>query len=254
MRRCKHCNKEFTDINPRSFSNHVRWCNDNPNRDSWNKYKPLKVDITQICKKCGCEFTLTRSVKRNSKLRSYCSYKCSNSRGPWSDEHKAMLSKKHLERIPEKPIKHCLYCNTQLDIKTYKKYCSDQCKQSKHKERIRNLYKINNLSDRQIYRKECQFKFALNDFPNEFDFTLVEQFGWYKAKNRGNNLTGVSRDHMVSVNYGFKNNISPDIISHPANCCLMRHDLNMIKRTDCSISLDELLKRIKDWDKKYNLK
>lgn len=31
-KKCKYCNIVFEDIKPRTFSNHVRWCNLNPNR------------------------------------------------------------------------------------------------------------------------------------------------------------------------------------------------------------------------------
>ena len=99
----------------------------------------------------------------------------------------------------------------------------------------------------------CQFKFSLNEYPDKFDFDLVKKYGWYSAKNRGNNLNGVSRDHMFSIKEGFLQNIDPKIISHPANCQLLRHEDNFHKKgCKCSITLEELQKRINDWDKKYN--
>jgi Mor family transcriptional regulator len=99
------------------------------------------------------------------------------------------------------------------------------------------------------YRQLCEFKFNLNDYPDKFDFTLIEQYGWYKAKNRGNNLGGVSRDHMYSIKDGYINNIDPKIISHPANCNLIRHPENSKKRSNSSITLEELFKRINEWDR-----
>ena len=56
---------------------------------------------------------------------------------------------------------------------------------------------------------------------------------------------------MVSVRFGFDNKINPEIIGHPANCQLMVHNENSSKNSECSISLDELLNRIKKWDIKY---
>jgi len=56
---------------------------------------------------------------------------------------------------------------------------------------------------------------------------------------------------MVSVDYGWRNNIDPSIISHPANCKLLIHSDNFKKGTDCSISLEELQRRIAEWDNKY---
>lgn len=103
------------------------------------------------------------------------------------------------------------------------------------------------------YRADCLFKFNLSDYSEEFDFTLIEQYGWYKAKNRGNNQTGISRDHAVSVRYGFDNNLPASHLSHPANCVLMQHGNNASKGKNNTMSYEELLKRIEAWDKKYGL-
>lgn len=97
------------------------------------------------------------------------------------------------------------------------------------------------------YRQLCEFKFSLNDYPDKFDFKLIGQYGWYKAKNRGNNLGGVSRDHMYSVKDGYINNVDPKIIAHPANCKLVRHYDNSKKKDKSSITLEELKKRIEEW-------
>lgn len=101
------------------------------------------------------------------------------------------------------------------------------------------------------YRADCAFKFNLKDYPEEFDFTLIEIYGWYKPKNRGNNLTGISRDHSISVRYGFDNNLSSAHLAHPANCVLMQHGNNVSKGKNISMSYDELLNRIDAWNKKY---
>lgn len=101
------------------------------------------------------------------------------------------------------------------------------------------------------YRLDCNFNFNLSDFPDEFDFSLIEKYGWYKPKNRGNNPNGVSRDHKYSIKEGFKNNISPEILRHPANCQLMRHVQNNTKKSNCSVSLEELHEAIHLWNRKY---
>ena len=102
-----------------------------------------------------------------------------------------------------------------------------------------------------IYKQDTLFKFNLNDFPDEFDFGLIEKHGWYKPSNKGNNISGVSRDHMISKSYGWVYNIDPNIISHPANCQLMCQSGNWDKRDKCSISLEELKDRIQVWELKY---
>lgn len=90
----------------------------------------------------------------------------------------------------------------------------------------------------------CQFKFNVYDFPTYFDISLIEKFGWYKASNRGNNLNGISRDHLLSIADGFKNKIDPFFMSHPANCCLMQHKENAKKNKRSSITFEELASKI----------
>ena len=110
-----------------------------------------------------------------------------------------------------------------------------------------------NRSALENYRADCAFKFNLSDYPDEFDFTLIESYGWYKPKNRGDNLTGVSRDHAVSVRYGFDNQLPAKHLAHPANCVLMQHGNNVSKGKKIGMSYEDLLKRIEAWDKKYGL-
>ena len=117
-----------------------------------------------------------------------------------------------------------------------------------YKQHPKEKKRSNVISD---YRKDCAFKFNLAAYSAEFDFTLIEQHGWYKPKNKGDNLGGVSRDHLVSVRYGFDNNLPSEHLSHPANCALLRHGDNVSKGVKNSITYEELLERIKVWDTKY---
>lgn len=129
----------------------------------------------------------------------------------------------------------CPICNTP----TKTNFCSVDC------------FKANTQLTRDAlvnYRHACEFMFDVYDYPTHFDLSLVEMYGWYSASNRGNNLTGVSRDHMYSVSEGFKNAISPSILSHPANCRLMQHGHNSSKKGQCSITLENLLIAIEAWD------
>jgi len=60
----------------------------------------------------------------------------------------------------------------------------------------------------------------------------------------------VSRDHMLSVKEGFELGIDPKLLSHPANCELMVHNDNISKNKKSSITLEELLERIENFNKK----
>jgi hypothetical protein len=132
------------------------------------------------------------------------------------------------------------------------KHCSRSCSTTYSEKQIARREKARQNRPALInYRKDCSFKFNLADYPEEFDFTLIEQHGWYKPKNKGDNLGGVSRDHLVSVRYGFDNNLPSEHLSHPANCALLRHGDNVSKGVKNSITYEELLERIKVWDTKY---
>ncbi len=114
-----------------------------------------------------------------------------------------------------------------------------------------------NLDEKTQYYIDAQFKFYVYDYPNEFDLVLAEEYGWYStpgSRNGIKNINGVSRDHMFSISEGFRLGIDPIIISHPANCRLLRHRANKAKNGSCSISLDELHERIERWEKKYDQK
>lgn len=203
---------------------------------------------TKKCLCCGEEFAPTHARSK------YCSKSCAakitnkNRKGKkrlFSEEGLSNLRKSALINLHSggkiKINRYCKHCNEIIQTKS-KVFCSISCKRE---------YDRRNLSEYQIYRRECQFKFNLSDFPDEFNFTLIENHGWYKAKNKGNNLNGVSRDHMVSISYGFKNKINPNIIGHPANCELMIHNNNSKKHSKCTITLNELLLKIKEWNIKY---
>ena len=52
---------------------------------------------------------------------------------------------------------------------------------------------------------------------------------------------------MISRNYGWLNNIPPEVIAHPANCEMIIQSNNTSKGTKCSITLEELYERIEHW-------
>lgn len=249
---CEQCNTEFETF--QSKANHIRW----KHKDNTEYFKKAIVAGKQAADKrfgkliketvdCNCCGTSIEIEYREGKkkVKYFCSRSCANTRKQ-SDETKAKIaetlkSKSKTEHIEKK----CQHCGTLFESAKHRnrKYCSAKCASSS---RIRT-------DDSLItYRRRSSFNFNLADYPEEFNFNLIEEHGWYSAANRGNNLNGVSRDHLVSVNFGYENNIDPSIIGHPANCKLMRHNDNVSKSKGCSITLDELKVRIEKWNNKYN--
>lgn len=269
-RTCKHCKKVFKNIDGKVFSNHMRWCDKNPNHKKYiednkkhfkklvnEKYGELKK-FKVICFKCKKHFEIEERIKQFPKKEKYfCSRKCANGK-KWSEEDniKKSISAKKSEKVKIANKKKrvgkeriCKQCNKIFYNKNKTCFCNNKCrKQFNYKIRLsKNIYE-----SYWQYRRDCNFNFNLKDYPNEFDFNLIKKYGWYKPKNRGDNLNGVSRDHIISVKYGFENNISPEIISHPANCQLMVHNENVKKYIDCDITIKELKEKINKWNKKYS--
>ena len=108
----------------------------------------------------------------------------------------------------------------------------------------KNIGTYNNKTDKELYYLKCSFRFGLEDFKRVEGFTLIQKYGMYSIPN---NLNGVSRDHMVSRYYGWTHNIPSEIISHPANCRIISQRENSSKGENCSITIEELYKRIQNW-------
>jgi hypothetical protein len=163
----------------------------------------------------------------------------------------------------------CFKCKKSFKIKereyTFPKkekyYCSAKCSHShsfteeqrkKCSEKTKKYYQNHpekySSNEKRRYGRLCKFNFNLKKYPDEFDFDLIRKYGLYS----NNNLNGISRDHIISIDYGFKNNIDHNIINHPANCQLLKQNENASKHTNCGMTLDELEIKIFEWNKKYN--
>lgn len=148
--------------------------------------------------------------------------------------------------VPLLEVKPCAHCGKHLSMSKRRKFCSQSCVNE-----VRRAKAVETRSLKQTYRRLSAFNFALNAYPDAFDFDLVEEFGWYSPSNRGGNLGGVSRDHLLSVMDGFTQRINPSILSHPANCALKTQQDNFAKRQKSDLDLNQLLVRIQTWNVKY---
>lgn len=208
--------------------------------------KNAKLEAEYYINPCRCK-QCDKVLSYGKRDQTFCNTSCSaiytNARKDYS------IVKPGPKKGPTK-LYTCVCINCKLEFKTTKrvqKSCTRTCGAI-----YKNAKARANRSALTNYRADCAFKFSLNDYPEEFDFTLVETHGWYKAKNRGDNLGGVSRDHMVSVRWGFDNQIPAEHIAHPANCRLITQNENSSKNKQNFITYEELLNRICEWDKKYH--
>ena len=200
---------------------------------------------------CQCGEVIPFSKKTNKFCNRSCSAKFNNSNRDYSKfseniklgVHKYLIDNNIREegKIGLSDL-NCLNCNLDFTNKRKLKFCSKEC---------RVIYKRKDMDLFKSYKCDTHFKFNLKDYPDEFDFSLIEVYGWYSPSNKKNNLGGVSRDHMLSVREGFELGIDPKLLSHPANCKLMIHNENVSKHKTSSINLIKLLERIDSFDKKY---
>jgi len=263
LKRCKFCDLSLEDYSVSARANHTRWCDKNPNRKkttenigAGNKKRYIKKwgelkDFQVKCLKCDCEFTVNEREKRFPEREKYfCSRSCANSRGPRSESCKEKIRKSLLGRDIENRkiniVKNCNFCEEDYIARNNeRKFCSKKCANKVRRRKDIETYRG--------YRINASFRFSLNDYPDEFDFSKIEKHGWYAPSTaRKPNLYGVSRDHIVSVIYGFENNIDPKIIAHPANCRLMTHSENVSKGPKSGMTIEELKRKILEWDSKYS--
>ena len=283
---CPHCGEHLL-MNKRAFANHVRWCKKNPkyeeirngtieklSKKGYERIAKEKGDFKKfkvICAKCGKEFEVEEREKEFPlKEKYYCSDFCAHSRVHSEKTRKRTsdslkkYAREHGMNVSQDTFqedKICPQCGRVFHtIKVKQVCCCSECARKhrmikEYKEKFKNI--ANDIEKGKflyrIYRKLCSFKFSLNKYPEEFNFSIIKENGWYKAKNHGDNLYGVSRDHIFSVDEGFRQKIDPYYISHPANCKLLLHSDNSSKYNRCDITFEELKEKINKWNEKYGV-
>lgn len=205
-------------------------------------------------KKCnGCQIVLEYD-KRNNK---FCSRSCSTSHNNKLVEKTQQSKQKTSESLkayflnnPKNPNKikntkvegpasrvyfrKCNHCNVLFTSRKRVKYCNAHA--TLYKSKGKNRYK---------------FVFNVFDYPDLFDLSLIEKYGWFSHGGRYKyNPSGITRDHRVSVNEAIKNDYDPYYITHPINCELMQFEKNNKKKTKSSLTYDELVKLVDEYDMK----
>lgn len=151
----------------------------------------------------------------------------------------SMISKKY--KISHSNFSMFLHQTLKINLKDFAASYNSGYRKHKHKSK-------NNKNLKKLYYKECQFKFSPYQEPNIIGFDLLSKYSFSKPQNKEPNTTYLHRDHMVSISYGYENNIPPEHISHPANCEILTEKDNISKSSGCSITYEELLDRIYNWD------
>lgn len=243
----KRCNKKQS--NSRHFTNK-------------NKANLRKLEYNNCPSLCfQCKLELPYEKRRNKFCSSSCAATYNNLNsdpnrkfGPIKKNKMVVSKTKKLQkikivkpkRIKSEKINHkeciigpytriyflkCHHCEEIFTSRKISRYCT-----SHH-----DFYKNN--------RNRFQFTFNIYEYPDLFDLTLIDKYGWYSPGNRGpKNNNGISRDHKISIRDAIKNNYDPYYISHPLNCELMSHSKNKEKYVKSSISYEELILAVDMYD------
>lgn len=197
------------------------------------------------CTHCQSEF------KKNFKEHKFCSKSCSNKHRKISKETKEKISKSIGKIREPKPFgKRWLSSNKNLD---YSKLVICKCKKCGF---------VGSYRTQMLYCKSCEncytengrakyiFTFNVYNYPDLFDLDFINKHGWRKTKGDNININGVSRDHKVSVHEALLNDYDPYYIKHPLNCQIMLHSENQSKGTNSSMTYNELVKLVDEYESK----
>lgn len=205
-----------------------------------NEAKQSRIDKvtayhTTYCRLYRCKACNTNHSSNNSKKL------CELSHKPVKPIRKRQRNKKINKNVKPDicgsytPLRSCIcrHCKTQFLSKTSLQYC--------------NIHRDEATNKRAFYK----FRFSLYDYPALFNLTLLKQVGFYGpgGKCKRWNKDGLSRDHRVSVSDAIKHNYDQYYITHPMNCELMPQTQNDIKKGQSSITYEELIILVDNFDK-----
>jgi hypothetical protein len=193
-----------------------------------------------FCKQCNK--MLPQTKRKNKFCNKSCSAVHSNDNAPASRKRgpaKTNTLTDHERRQLKKNIvgpysvvynTKCAECGITILSQHTKKYCISHADKYSHKSRAKYW-----------------FTFILKDYPDLFDFSLLQQHGM----RSNDNIEGVVRDHKVSVADAIKYNYDPYYIKHPLNCELMINSENAKKHKQSSMTYDELVRQVKEYNEKH---
>jgi len=244
MRHCLECNKLF-DI-PKYYQQ-KKFCSRACSARYYGRLRKQK--IIRNCIHCGQEFEAQMPSDPKKFCSSSCAAKFNNqNRSKESREKQKTTLRKTISKDPkpnQKKLAEMEFQNSVVGPYTPVYLCKCALIGKLFYSDTRKKYSNEAIySSRTAYASRAKFRFNVYHYPDSLDLTLLEKFGWYHPVK---NSDGVSRDHLLSIQDGWLNNIDPKIISHPANCRLIMHQQNNTKKANSTIILEDLLQKIKNW-------
>lgn len=113
-------------------------------------------------------------------------------------------------------------------------------------EQLGNWVPLSQKTDWEIYKKQSNWISKMFDLiSDEQQICLLNE---NKVFNSKTNRKGVVRDHKYSRYEGFINQVFPEILRHPENCEITLHSTNAKKRSNSSLTLEELFSSILNYN------
>lgn len=246
---CISCKKPFSSFGIDTHYMRIHGTSDqssmfkNSGKYGKDKSKRLQFLYSKSPRSCQeCSKILTYKQRHNLFCSHVCSAKYSNRKREnegWThstDSIERISNKLSIYAGPYTKIyfRSCKFCESIFITPKQNKVCKN-CQHLKWK---------NN-------KDQFSFKFNIFNYPDLFDLSLLKSVGWVSfGGKRGEklNLSGLSRDHKVSVAEAKIFKYDPYYISHPLNCELMPHVKNNKKKTKSSITYEELVRLVDEYD------
>lgn len=198
-----------------------------------NCQTPIPYDkrVSNFCSRsCGC--TYNNLNKSYDKVKETWAKKPKSLKPPKIKKIKTKTGHDIEPKVPYSKLVNCTcqHCGFKALYRVQQKYCNN----------CQHLYSHDG-------RAKFWFTFNVFHYPELFDLSLITTYGFRDNKTNPN---GITRDHKVSVNDAIKNGYDPYYIKHPMNCELMFFNENNKKKTNSSITYEELVKLVDDYDMK----
>jgi len=190
----------------------LKFCSQSCSASFSNTNKPKRKIVYKTCI-CG------NQIKSRDK---FCSKICQEI------HQQPKKSTKPRKKDPNKPFNcTCKHCDSKFQSLRCRYYCDNCVEHYSHAGRARYWFTIN------VYK-----------YPELFDLESLNKIGFRSNENPN----GYTRDHKVSVNHAIKHGYDPYYITHVMNCELMLWEENNKKKTNSSISYEELVKIVDQYD------
>jgi hypothetical protein len=237
--------KEYNCTNCGSVTHSPKFCSkscaatfNNLQRDDSVKRGCAKLEVTRIRQCQMCQKWHTRIHSK------YCSKDCVLLKPTGIIKYKRRKTYTRSKQVKVQNVIVGTYTKIVYNTCAHSKEIFISYRKFKYSPKFRNLYSREG-------KAAYGFMFNVFDYPDLFDLELLKKNGWFSVGNKGKpkNLSGVSRDHKVSVTDAIKYGYDPYYITHPFNCELMEHSNNIKKYNRSSITYDELVSMVDNYEK-----